>query len=107
MKRDGEKEKFWRKVMADACGGGQSVRGFCRGRGLKEHLFYAWRRELRMRDAEAVGRSGFVELVRPVVGNGSGVSIRVDGRISIVVERGFDAAALKAVLATVGEVAPA
>ena len=108
MRRDASKEKFWRKTMAEACGSGQSVREFCRKRELKENLFYAWRRELKTRDTEAAERGGFVELVRPVGGKaGAGVSIRIDDRLSIELERGFDAAALKAVLAAVGEVVPA
>jgi transposase-like protein len=108
MRRDADKEKFWRKTMAEAGGSGQSVREFCRERGLKENLFYAWRRELKARDTRADDGSGFVELVRAAGHeNRAGVSIRMGERISIVVERGFDAAALRAVLAAVGEVAPA
>ena len=53
MKRDAGKEKFWRKTMVEAQGSGQSVREFCRQRGIKENQLYAWRRELRTRDAEA------------------------------------------------------
>ena len=64
MKRDASKEKFWREAMAEAGSSGQSVREFCRQRGLKENLFYAWRRELKTRDAEAAEKGGFVELVR-------------------------------------------
>jgi len=102
MKRDAGKEKYWRDAIAEADGSGQSVREFCRQRGLKENLFYSWRRELRVRDSEAIGRPGFVELLRPAASNGAGVSIRVDGRIEIVVQRGFDREALKAVLACMG-----
>jgi len=100
VKRDASKEKFWRKTMAEACSSGQSVRKFCRKRGLKEDLFYAWRRELKTRDMEAAEQGGFVELVRPAGGKaGAGVSIRIDDRLSIVLESGFDGAALKLALA--------
>jgi hypothetical protein len=102
VKRDADKEALWRKTVAEACGSGQSVREFCRERGLKENLFYAWRRELKTRDAESSQRAGFVELVGAAGrDNRAGVSIRVGERFSIVVERGFDAAALQAVLAVV------
>ena len=99
VKRDAGKEKFWRKTIADARGSGRSVREFCRERGLKETLFYSWRRELKTRDAKTADRSGFVELVRPAESSGAGVSIRIDERIDIVLERGFDREALKAALA--------
>jgi len=103
VKRDVGKEKFWREAMAEADGSGQSVRAFCRQRGLKESLFYAWRRELRLRDTEATDRPGFVELVRPAEGGAAGVSIRIDDRISIVLQRGFDREALSAALACLSD----
>ena len=106
MRRDAEKEKFWRAAISEAGDSGQCVRAFCRGRGLDENRFYFWRRELRTRDAEAGDRPGFVELVRaadPAVG-GAGVSIRMGDRISVVLDRGFDASALKSVLSALNEV---
>ena len=103
MKRDASKEKFWREAIAEAVGSGQSVRVFCRQRGLKENLFYSWRRELRLRDAEAAEPPGFVELVRPGGGGAAGVSIRIDDRVSIVLQRGFDPEALRATLACLGD----
>lgn len=42
----------WRRLIAAQARGGQSVRAFCRGRGLGEASFYSWRRELRRRDAQ-------------------------------------------------------
>jgi hypothetical protein len=99
MKRDASKEKFWRQAIAKARSSGQSVREFCRQRGLRENLFYWWRLELKRRGAEAAGKSGFVELVRPAAALVlAGVSIRVDERVSIVLERGFDREALRAAL---------
>lgn len=48
--------------------------------------------------------AGFIELVRPVAGNGTaGVTIRVDDRISIVLDRGFDEVTLKSALAAATE----
>ena len=47
MKRDPEKEQFWRGVIAEAADSGLSVRAFCRQKGLKENLFHAWRRHNR------------------------------------------------------------
>lgn len=103
MKRDAAKEKFWREAMEEARGSGLSVRDFCGQRGLKENLFYAWRRELSRRDGEGAERPGFVELVRPAGSGAAGVSLWIDERIRIVLERGFDREALRAALACLSE----
>ncbi len=106
MKRDAGKEKFWRAAISEAGDSGQSVRAFCRERGLNESRFYFWRSELRTRDTESGGRPGFVELVRAAkpAADGAGVCIRMGERVSVVLDRGFDASALKAVLAALNEV---
>ncbi len=105
MKRDTGKEKFWRQAIVDAESSGQTARGFCQCRGLNENLFYSWRRELRVRDAERKENSGFVELVTAVgASGGAGVSVRIDERISIVLERGFDGNTLNAALAVLASV---
>ncbi|MDD5470196.1 MAG: hypothetical protein PHO92_05370 [Candidatus Peribacteraceae bacterium] len=99
-RRDPEKEKFWRERIREQGGTGKSVRQFCVEKGLKENLFYGWRRELKLRDGETAGAGGFVELLRAGTCHAiSGVSLCVDGRLNIVVERGFDVETLKAVLA--------
>ena len=101
-RRDLEKEKFWRERIREQSVAGKSVRQFCVEKGLNENRFYSWRRELKLRDSEAASAGGFVELVRAGTGNaGAGVSIRVDDRLSIAVERGFDEETLKAALACV------
>ncbi len=117
-RRDLEKEKFWRELMVQRQhNGGQSVHAFCEERGVTESQFYRWRTELRVRDAERSApagptqvvsarakprragpsqTSGFVELVQPTgTGSGAGVSVRINERIDIVLDRGFDAQTLK------------
>lgn len=58
-KRDRKKESFWRRMVGRQAASGSSVRGWCREHGLAEYSFYAWRRELARRDAEA-GQPVFV-----------------------------------------------
>jgi transposase-like protein len=102
-RRDPEKEKFWRATMQEHGVSGKSVREFCAEKGLNQNVFYGWRRELKLRDAEGASKGGFVELIqRGGQAGAAGVSIRVDERISVVLERGFDVEALKAALAAVG-----
>jgi hypothetical protein len=104
-RRNGEKEQFWRAALREAEASGKSVRAFCAEKGLKENLLYAWRRELKLRDAEGRQAPGFVEVLRRGGAEGrGGVSIRLGNGLSIEVERGFDAPTLKAALAVIGEV---
>ena len=103
MQRDMGKEQFWRNAIAAARSSGQNVPAFCRQRGLKVGLFYFWRRELRRRDAAAPDRAGFVELILPAGTSSTGVSIRIDGRTDIRLERGFDHGTLLAALACLSD----
>lgn len=47
--RDRAKERLWRRHVRAQQAGGQSVRGYCRGRHLSEAGFYWWRQELARR----------------------------------------------------------
>ena len=51
-RRDGVKEAYWREQVERQVRSGLSVRAFCRERDLAENSFYAWRRELAVRDRE-------------------------------------------------------
>ena len=103
MARDAQKEKFWREKMTAYEKSGLTVREFCERGGLREVQFHYWRGELKRRGKNS--KSGFVELVKSAGANGgAGVSVKIDGRISIELERGFDGETLKAALVAVGEV---
>ena len=65
-RRDGEKERVWRKRIAEQQRGAESVRAFCRKRGLQEASFYRWRRVIRLRDREAGSRDA-MPVLAPVV----------------------------------------
>jgi transposase-like protein len=41
------KNSEWRERIAEQEGSGMSVKGFCKERGIAEHLFYYWRKRLR------------------------------------------------------------
>ena len=53
MRRDLAKERGWRATLKRQSASGLSVRGFCRREKLAESAFYAWRRIVAERDAEA------------------------------------------------------
>lgn len=100
MARDAEKEKFWRAKIAEYERSGLAVREFCARGGLREVQFYYWRRALK---ADGGSCKGFIELAHArVESKSAGVSLRLDERISIVLERGFHLETLKAALSAVG-----
>jgi hypothetical protein len=49
-KRDGGKERFWRRMLRQWRRSGLCVRAFCAEHGLAEPSFYAWRRIVAERD---------------------------------------------------------
>jgi hypothetical protein len=48
--RSGEKDAYWRSHLKRQSSSGESIRGYCRLRGLSEALFHYWRREIANRD---------------------------------------------------------
>ena len=52
--RHAAKERFWRKLIRRWQRSSQTIRDFCADAQVSEPSFYAWRRELQRRDAEAV-----------------------------------------------------
>ena len=68
FERDADKEAFWRLALSEQQVSGLSVRAFCIREGLTESNFYAWRRQLARRDAEASAieeSPKFVEVTPP------------------------------------------
>lgn len=102
-RRDPEKEKFWREQVAAQAASGKNVREYCREQGLKENMFFGWRRELKFRDGEEGRKPGFVELIERGCARNSGVSIRLKDGVCIDVVPGFDEETLKTVLSAVGQ----
>ena len=57
---NGEKEGFWRDVIARQATSGLSVRAFCRARSLSEPSLYSWRRVLASREADPADKAAFL-----------------------------------------------
>ncbi len=51
MNKAEQRRELWRQRIAQQETSGQSIRAYCRGRGLAEHAFYGWRQRLRQRSA--------------------------------------------------------
>ncbi len=46
-----QRRELWRQRIAQQETSGQSIRAYCRGRGLQEYTFYGWRQRLREQTA--------------------------------------------------------
>src|SRR5436305_7938233 len=46
-----ERQEYWQQVIAQQEKSGQSVRAFCRERGIGEHSLYMWRQRLQRETA--------------------------------------------------------
>lgn len=56
--RDAKREAFWRGVFKRHAASGLTIREFCRQEKLTESAFFAWRRTIGERDAEAQSQTG-------------------------------------------------
>jgi len=111
-RRDSKKESFWRRMVEGQAASGLGVRAWCRKQGLREYSFYAWRRELGLRDAEA-GQPVFVpvRVAESAPTNGEGwLEIRLAGERCVRIQGRVDRQTLTdvlAVLASAGAGQPA
>ena len=92
----------WRGLIAEQSRSGQSVAAFCRERGLGPTHFFAWKKRL-----SQSGTGQFVEVQilsaaepeQPATPPSPAIEIRLGAGRSVLVEPGFDAHHLRAVLA--------
>jgi hypothetical protein len=92
----------WRGLVSEQSQSGQTVSAFCRDRGLRDSLFYDWKK--RIREGEA---AKFVEVRvkepseqrKPAPEHSPAIEIRLSKGRSLLVECGFDASHLRALLA--------
>ena len=106
----------WRVLVAEQNQSGQGVAAFCRERGLRSGQFFAWKKRLREVDAGGPGEDSLsavppvarfvavevaadAETKRPAPAmHGGAIEVRLGRSRSLVVERGFDAHHLRALL---------
>lgn len=92
----------WRALIAEQNQSGQSVAAFCSERGLRSGQFFAWKKRLREAEAAkfvAVEVMADAEMKRPAsVAHSGAIEVRLGRGRSLMVEPGFDAYHLRAVL---------
>ncbi len=100
MKR-GQTEEWakWRSLVSEQIASEQTVAAFCRDRGLRDWQFYDWKK--RVRGAEA---AKFIPVEVATVAEqalataGRAIEVRLPRGRSLVIEPGFDAGHLRALL---------
>jgi hypothetical protein len=90
----------WRKLISEQKRVGESVAAFCRERNLHASHFYWWKKRLR---EDTTARFVEVQVAESPVeaSGGSRIEVRLQNGRSLVVERGFDAEHVRALLAVV------
>ena len=82
----GERERFWRKLVAGQPHSGVSIRDWCERHGVSEPSFYFWRRELARRREQRQDASPQivpVDVTPPVAGSRWGLEIELPGQIVV------------------------
>ena len=105
------RREHWVGVIQRHAASGQSGRQFCAQEQMSYWQFLSWRRRLGLAPARrpadvpaaAGGVGGFVELLAGAGRAGAGVRLETTTGVSVVLERGFDAQVLAAVLAVLRE----
>ncbi len=99
--RDPRKEQHWRRLIQLWKSSGQTVRAFCARHHVTQPSFYAWRRELQLRDADAIVPVRVVSDDQPAPS--TPIEIVLTGGRSVRVTPGFDPATLRQLLAVLQE----
>ena len=97
-----EKQVKWRNLIAEQKESGQSAAAFCRTRGVREALFYYWKKQL-----QEVATSQFVEVqvAKPDLSQrhsrtlATTIEVRLGNGRSLMVAPEFNADHLRALLA--------
>ena len=106
--RDPRKEQHWRRLIQLWKNSGLTVRAFCARHHLSQPSFYAWRRELQLRDAATAFVPVEVETNEQLARVTSTPTIEVvlAGGQCVRVTPGFDPATLRQLLAVLREDRP-
>jgi hypothetical protein len=84
-----ERSVHWQGLVQDQALSGMSAAAFCKENQLNLQRFYSWRQRFKAGSDDKIA-GAFLELVPSSRIEGSGIHIRVDGRLSIDLDRDFD-----------------
>ena len=103
MRQNGtEHSAKWRGLVLEQLSSGQTVAAFCRDREIRASQFYDWKKRIRQGEAAKfveVKVKGLSEQRKPAPEHCPAIAIRLNKGRSLLVEPGFDASHLRALLA--------
>ena len=89
-----ERATRWQILVEDQVQSGMSAAAFCKENQLNLHGFYSWRRRFKAESGpKATG--AFLELIPSSKIRESGIRIRLNERLSVELDRGFDPPTLR------------
>jgi hypothetical protein len=92
----------WRGLLFEPSQSNQTVKAFCLERGIRDSLFYDWKKRLRESEMEKFVEVKVIraeERAHCSASPGKPIEVRLNNGRSLVVEAGFDASHLRALLA--------
>jgi hypothetical protein len=89
---------YWQDLVNEQSHSGLDVTSFCRDHQINRQRFYLWRQRFQTQ-VQIPMTGAFLELVPSSRSVESGIRLRLDPSLSIELDRGFDPATLKQVLA--------
>jgi transposase-like protein len=92
----------WRGLLSEQSLGGQTVKAFCLERGIRDSLFYDWKKRLRESEVEKFVEVKVIraeERAHRSASPGEPIEVRLNNGRSLMVEPEFDASHLRALLA--------
>ena len=100
MKRGRTEERAkWRGLVSEQIASGQTVAAFCRDRGLRDWQFYDWKKRVREAGASKFVAVEVAAVAEPVSAvPGKAIEVRLLRARTLMVELGFDARHLRALL---------
>jgi hypothetical protein len=99
MNKAEQRCELWSQRIAQQESSGQSIRAYCRGRGLPEHAFYGWRQRLRKQNPPV--RFALVETKAALESSAAPIELILASGDRLRIPH--DAATLKLVLAVLRE----
>ena len=90
-----DRATYWQKLVQEQAQSGVNAAAFCKDRQINPQRFYFWRRRFKDESDSTKGTGAFLEFIPSSKIQGSGIRIRLDERLSIELDCGFDPCTLR------------